>query len=105
VEALLEEGTTLRLHDPKAMNLLRKALPEQDGRLSYCDSPYSAASGAQALLVLTEWPEYRNLDWPRMRKEMDVPLVVDGRNLLDPAEMRESGFEYISIGRPQCPQL
>jgi UDPglucose 6-dehydrogenase len=101
VEALMEEGAALQLHDPKAMPLLEKVLPQREGRLRYCDSPYAAASGAQALLVLTEWPEYRNLDWSRLRSEMEVPLVVDGRNLLDPAELRESGFEYISIGRPQ----
>src|SRR5205085_10745608 len=100
VEALIAEGAALRLHDPKAMPLLAKALPEEPGRLTYCDSPYSAASHAQALLVLTEWPEYRELDWSKIRSEMDVPLIVDGRNLLDPKQMREAGFEYISIGRP-----
>jgi UDPglucose 6-dehydrogenase len=51
-------------------------------------------------LVLTEWPEYRDLDWSDIRIQMDVPLVIDGRNLLDPAYMREAGFEYISMGRP-----
>src|SRR5438045_4088196 len=100
VEALLEEGASLRLHDFKAMPLLAKVLPEQPGRLTYCDSPSSAASHAQALLVLTEWPEYRDLDWSDIRIQMDVPLVIDGRNLLDPAYMREAGFEYISMGRP-----
>jgi UDPglucose 6-dehydrogenase len=100
VEALLEEGASLRLHDFKAMPLLARVLPEQPGRLTYCDSPSSAASHAQALLVLTEWPEYRDLDWSDIRIQMDVPLVIDGRNLLDPAYMREAGFEYISMGRP-----
>src|SRR5437868_12045641 len=100
VEALLAEGVTLRLHDPKAMQLLEKVLPPEPGRLVYCDSPYAAASGAQAVLVLTEWPEYRNLDWSKVRNEMDFPLIVDGRNLLDPKELRRAGFEYTSIGRP-----
>jgi nucleotide sugar dehydrogenase len=100
VEALLEEGASLRLHDPKAMPLLAKVLPEQPGRLMYCDSPSSAASHAQALLVLTEWREYRDLDWSEVRTQMDVPLVIDGRNLLDPKHMRQAGFEYISMGRP-----
>src|SRR5947209_11878179 len=72
VEALIEEGASLRLHDPKAMRLLEKVLPQQAGRLTYCDSPYSAAAGAQALLVLTEWPEYRDLDWAKVREQMDV---------------------------------
>ncbi|PYX50472.1 MAG: UDP-glucose 6-dehydrogenase [Acidobacteria bacterium] len=101
VDALIEEGAALRLHDPKAMPLLQKVLPPQEGRLTYCDNPYSAADRAQALLVLTEWPEYRTLDWARLRSEMDVPLVIDGRNLLDPKDPRQAGFEYISIGRPE----
>ena len=100
VEALLEERASLRLHDPKAMPLLAKVLPEQPGRLTYCDSPSAAALHAQALLVLTEWPEYRELDWSEIRSQMDVPLVIDGRNLLDPGALRRAGFEYISMGRP-----
>jgi UDPglucose 6-dehydrogenase len=100
VQALLAEGVVLRLHDPKAMPLLAKVLPEEPGRLTYCDSPYSAASQAQALLVLTDWPEYRKLDWSRICREMEVPLVIDGRNLLDPQQLRQAGFEYISMGRP-----
>lgn len=100
VDALQKEGAALRLHDPKAMPLLKNVLPEQQGRLSYCESPYAAAVGAQALLILTEWAEYTQLDWPRIREAMDLPLVIDGRNLLDPQIMRQQGFEYISIGRP-----
>jgi UDPglucose 6-dehydrogenase len=101
VEALLEEGAALRLHDPKAMPLLEKVLSAQTDRLTYCDSPYSAASDAQALLILTEWPEYRELDWAKIRSLMDMPMVIDGRNLLDPADIRRAGFEYISMGRPE----
>ncbi len=103
VDALLKEGASLQLHDPKAMPLLRKVLPEEHGRLTYCESPYFAAAGAQALLVLTEWPEYKQLDWPKLRSLMDLPLIVDGRNLLDPEAMRRAGFEYISVGRPELP--
>jgi UDPglucose 6-dehydrogenase len=101
VNALLDEGAILRVHDPKAMPLLRKVLTPIDGRLTYEESAYSAAAGAQALLVLTEWPEYRNLDWQKIRSEMELPLILDGRNLLDPEAMRRAGFEYISIGRPK----
>ena len=67
----------------------------------YCESPSLAAVHAHALLVLTDWPEYKNLDWTRLRDEMELPLIVDGRNLLDPAIVRRAGFEYISIGRPE----
>jgi UDPglucose 6-dehydrogenase len=101
VEALRNEGAGLRLHDPKAMPLLRKVFPESEGRLTYCNSAYHAAKGAQALLILTDWPQYRQLDWRKIRPLMDLPLVIDGRNLLDPTAMQRAGFEYISIGRPQ----
>ena len=100
VNTLLEEGASLRLHDPKAIPLLRKALPEQESRLLYTNSPYEAVTGAHAVLILTEWREYRELDWKKMRSVMDLPLIVDGRNLLDPEAMQSAGFEYISVGRP-----
>lgn len=100
VEALLKEGASLRLHDPKAMPLLQKVLPEEDGRLCYCPSPYSAAANAQALLILTNWSEYTQLDWAKLRAIMELPLIIDGRNLLDPEVIQRAGFEYISIGRP-----
>jgi UDPglucose 6-dehydrogenase len=101
VNALLNEGAVLQVHDPKAMPLLRKVLTPTDGRLTYVESPYAAAAGTQALLILTDWPEYQNLDWQRIRGAMELPLILDGRNLLDPETMRRASFEYVSIGRPQ----
>jgi UDPglucose 6-dehydrogenase len=99
VDALLQEGASLRLHDPKAMALLKNVLPSAENRLTCCDSSYEAAYGAQAVLILTDWPEYKQLDWKKVRESMEFPLLVDGRNLLDPPTMRGLGFEYISIGR------
>ena len=101
VNMLLEEGAALRLHDPKAMPLLSKVLTPIEGRLTYSDSPYEAVAGAQALLILTDWPDYANLDWQKIRSAMDLPVIVDGRNLLNPEIMRRAGFEYVSIGRPR----
>ena len=98
----MREGATLQLHDPKAMPLLKNVLPEQPETLRYSASPYAAAAGAHALLILTDWPEYKRLDWDRLRSMMELPLVIDGRNLLDPASMREAGFEYIAMGRPEA---
>ena len=69
--------------------------------LAYSADPYEVARGADALLVLTEWEQFRRLDWKRARSEMARPLVVDGRNMLRPAEMKALGFEYISFGRPE----
>jgi len=100
VDALRKEGATLRLYDPKAMPLLKRVVAEEEGKLTYCESPYAAAANAQALLVLTDWAEYKLLDWARLRELMELPLIVDGRNLLDPDTIRDAGFEYISMGRP-----
>ena len=96
---LLAEGALLRLHDPQAMPAARQVLPEEPGRVVYCDSPYEAARGAQALLVVTEWDAYRRLDFHRLRQAMEVPVIVDGRNALDPAVCRAAGFEYYGMGR------
>ncbi len=99
VKALLEEGACLRVHDPQAMEASKRDLPPQAGRLEYCSSPYEAAQGAYALLVLTPWQAYRELDWARLRDLMEVPVIVDGRNLLDPDAVRSAGLEYVDMGR------
>lgn len=98
VQALLDEGAVLRLHDPKAVPNLRVNLPPGP-QLEYCDDPYTAAKNAQALLILTDWPEYKKLEFVKIRSLMDVPLLLDGRNLLDPKRMQRAGFEYYSVGR------
>ena len=99
IERLLAEGASLRLHDPRAIPILKQSLPEKEGSIKYCEDPYEAAKQAHAVLLLTEWPEYRALDLTQLRSMMEVPVVVDGRNIFDPAQMREAGFEYISVGR------
>jgi UDPglucose 6-dehydrogenase len=99
VQALLDEGARLQLYDPKAMPNVRHLLPAEEGRIRYCQTPYEAAGAAQALLVLNEWDEFRNLDLGRIRELMDVPVIVDGRNVFAPERVRRAGFEYLSIGR------
>src|SRR5208282_1815261 len=99
VKALLEEGALLRVHDPRAMEATQHEISPQDGRLEYCTSPYEAAHEAQALLILTDWQEYRELDLARLHELMEVPVIVDGRNLLDPEVARAAGFEYVDMGR------
>jgi UDPglucose 6-dehydrogenase len=99
VKTLVEEGARLRLHDPQAMEASQQEMPAQAGRLEYCSSPYEAARGAHALLVLTPWQEYRELDWARLHDLMEVPVIIDGRNLLDPEAVRSSDFEYVDMGR------
>jgi len=102
VRALLDEGSLLRMYDPQAMPNTQRVFPETPGQLAYCASAYEAARGAHALLLLTEWEEFRQLDLVRLRDLMEVPILVDGRNLYDPGAVREAGFEYVSIGRDQA---
>ena len=100
IERLLGEGARLQLHDPQALDNVRELFPQDDGRLAYCESAYEAARGAQALVLLAEWEEYRTLDIARLGKLMETPVMVDGRNLYDPMALRRAGFDYISVGRP-----
>ena len=97
VEMLLREGCEIRAYDPAAMERAREVLSERG--VSYCESPYDAARGADALLILTDWKEFATLDLERVRAVMAYPIVVDGRNLYHPAIMSAAGFIYCSIGR------
>jgi len=97
VEELLAEGAQLRVHDPKAMEEARRRFGD---RITCVEHRYDALEGADALLVLTEWQEYRVLDFDLAKRRMRRPLVVDARNLYEPARLREHGFTYDSIGRP-----
>lgn len=97
ISRLLQDGAILHLHDPKALSNVKESL--KDDRLSFSESPYEVAKKAHALLLLTEWEDYKELDWKRIRESMEVPIIVDGRNLLDPVQIRQAGFEYFSIGR------
>ncbi len=78
------------------MEKARAVLPQ----VEYAKNSYDVASESEALLIATEWPEFRELDWERMRDAMARPLILDGRNLLSPQEMKALGFEYYSLGRP-----
>jgi UDPglucose 6-dehydrogenase len=96
IHRLLEAGARVRAYDPQAMEKARAVLPQ----IEYASDPYAAAEGLEALLIATEWPEFRDLDWDRVRGLMSRPLILDGRNLLAPAQMKSLGFEYYSLGRP-----
>ena len=99
IEGLLKEGAAVRLYDPESMPNAQTIFPETPGRVDYCRSAYEAARGAHAALILTEWDEFRRINWTKFREAMEVPVLVDGRNLLNPAEMRDAGFEYMAMGR------
>jgi UDPglucose 6-dehydrogenase len=96
-QRLLKEGAALRVHDPKAMENARELLPAEG--VMYVDDMNSVAEGCDALVVATEWPQFKELDLAKARDAMTAPLLFDGRNLFDPAEMKQLGFTYKSIGR------
>ncbi len=99
IESLVAEGCKIQAYDPAASQRARKVLGTNGVR--YVDSAYAAAENADALLVLTEWEEFRNVDLARVRELLRYPIVIDGRNLFDPETMREHGFLYLSVGRPE----
>ena len=96
IQALLAEGASIRAYDPEAMEKAQPVLPQ----IQYGKTAYEAAEGAEALLIATEWEQFRKLDWDRIRDSMMRPLILDGRNLLTASEMKSHGFEYYSMGRP-----
>lgn len=104
IRRLLAEGAQIRAYDQEAMDKTSAIFPQ----VEFCREPHDVARDADALLILTEWPEFCQLDWPGIYDAMGRPLIIDGRNLLDPATMTEIGFEYHSFGRPlekPLPQL
>jgi len=97
VEGLLGKGAKLAVHDPVAMDVARRHF---GSRVRYAASPYEALEGADGLFILTEWNDFRHPDFERMKSLLKQPVVFDGRNIFDPAKMRERGFAYHGIGRP-----
>jgi len=94
-QRLLKDGATLRVHDPKAMDKAKPSLPG----VTYVDDMNAVAEGCDALVVATEWDEFKKLDLERAKKGLTHPIMFDGRNLFDPAEMEKLGWIYKSIGR------
>ena len=94
IRELLAEGVQIQAYDPQAADRARQELPE----VLYCDNPYLAAEGTDALLVLTEWPEFQQVDLGRIARAMERPLIIDGRNALALDDVVAHGFEYVGIG-------
>ena len=95
VPALVKAGAIVRAYDPEGMEEAQKHLTD----LTYCDGPYSAAHGCDALVILTEWDQFRALDFERVAGLMKSPVIVDLRNIYSPRDVRDEGFSYVSIGR------
>jgi UDPglucose 6-dehydrogenase len=96
INSLLEMGAKVKAHDPVAMPRAKALL---DGKLDFVETNYDALKGADALLIVTEWNEFRRPDFERMKSLMKKPVIFDGRNIYDPKEMKEKGFIYFGIGR------
>ncbi len=99
IEMLLGEGCSVTAFDPAAMQRAQDDLPAS-AQMHYADSVMGAAKNADALLILTDWPEFCDINLNELQRTMRYPIVVDGRNLFDPNDMAERGFTYLSIGRP-----
>jgi UDPglucose 6-dehydrogenase len=96
IRRLRAEGARVTAYDPQAMGGTQEVFPD----ITYARDPYEVACDAEALLILTPWEEFRELNWSRVGNLMARPLIIDGRNLLVPSAMRELGFEIYSVGRP-----
>jgi UDPglucose 6-dehydrogenase len=100
INGLLARGASVTAYDPVAMEEAKKIFAREPG-VRFATSTVSALDGADALIIVTEWKEFRSPDFDDMKKRLKSPVVFDGRNLYEPAVMREAGIEYFSMGRPQ----
>ena len=97
IQALQKEGAKIKAYDPEAMEKAKQVF----NNIEYCKDPYEAAKGADALLVLTEWNEFKELNLDKVKNLMNRSLIVDGRNIYNPKNMKKLGINYISIGRQE----
>ncbi|MBI4530911.1 MAG: UDP-glucose/GDP-mannose dehydrogenase family protein [Candidatus Latescibacteria bacterium] len=95
IQQLIKRGATVRAYDPVAMGNAKRLLPE----IEYRKGPYEVADGADALVIVTEWNEFRHLNLPHLRGVMRTPVLIDGRNIYDPVRMKQIGFRYRGVGR------
>lgn len=95
VQALLDGGADVHVFDPEGMEAAKTVL----GPVTYGKNPYEIATGAEAIVVVTEWDEFRALDFRRLKQEMKAPVIVDLRNIYKPEEMEKYGFSHVPIGK------
>jgi UDPglucose 6-dehydrogenase len=107
IEALLSAGASIRAYDPVASEGAQRLFEGHGAadRLHFAHDAYEALQGADALLIATEWKEFRSPDFDRLREQLSEPLIFDGRNLYDPALMQRLGFAYFAVGRGRVPHL
>ncbi|MFL6373637.1 MAG: nucleotide sugar dehydrogenase, partial [Pyrinomonadaceae bacterium] len=96
IEVLIQKGAKVRAYDPVAMNEARRCLPDS---LEYAKDEYDAIDGADALVIITEWNQFRALDMEKVKRLLRSPKIADLRNIYEPEDMRELGFDYVGVGR------
>jgi UDPglucose 6-dehydrogenase len=99
IRSLVKEGAHIHAHDPEAMNNAKILFADINAQITYFEDNYEALKGADALLLLTEWNQYRQPDFELVKKYLKHPVIFDGRNQYNPAEMKEKGFRFFCIGR------
>ncbi|MEO0116163.1 MAG: UDP-glucose/GDP-mannose dehydrogenase family protein [candidate division WOR-3 bacterium] len=95
INRLVKEGAVVKVYDPQAMENAKKVLPP----VIYCSSPYEVCAGSESLLILTEWEEFKKLDLKKVKELLRLPIIIDGRNIFAPEEMKKLGFIYRGVGR------
>jgi UDPglucose 6-dehydrogenase len=93
---VIKAGGRVRAYDPAAMDEARHTLPD----IEYAEDAYDAANGCDVLVIATEWNQFRNLDWDRLKSALRAPVVVDLRNVYEPKHMRDIGIRFTAVGRP-----
>lgn len=99
IRELASRGAKFRAYDPEAMEMCASILADESIEIEYCQSSYDACTGADALLLITEWNEFRRPNFSKLQSALKQPIIFDGRNQFEPAKMRRLGFTYYSIGR------
>ena len=95
IKALEEEGVKIKAFDPEAMDNAKKVL----SGIKFCKDPYSVARDSDCLVIITEWNEFKELDFKKVKKLLKQPLIIDGRNIYDPGKLKRMGFKYVGMGR------
>jgi len=99
VRSLVQEGVRVRVYDPEALKEARRVFDAEAKAITFCGKSYEACEGADGLILITEWTEFREPDWERIRSLLRRPVIFDGRNIYDPAKLKGLGFDYFGIGR------
>ena len=100
IPSLIKEGAKLKLFDPEGMSEAKELFKKNNKEILWCDDSYSAMKGSDALVILTEWNQFRALDLTKVKSYLREPTIIDFRNIYEPKEMQKHGFNYFSLGRP-----